>query len=116
MQIIFFIIALIILPICYFYVIERMEVKAISNPPRFMVFCIFGTFGGWFLALALSPSGLAAICMMFLLTVSPIALIMTSAVTWSKRKQSIYHRISALIGFTYLVLLIIGIITAVIMR
>jgi len=109
MQVICFIIALIICPICYFYIIERMDVAAIKDPPRLCIFCIFGTIGGWFLAMALSPSGLAAMCVVFLITVSPIALLITSPVTSSKRRQSLYHKISAWIGFSYLILLILGV-------
>ena len=116
MQVILFIIALIILPIGYFYVLERMDTAPIDSPPRLCIFCIFGTLGGWFLALALSPSGLAAMCMMFLITISPIALLITSTVSWRERQQSIYHKGSALIGFSYLILLSLGVISLILVK
>ncbi|MBT8449784.1 MAG: hypothetical protein KJO69_08845, partial [Gammaproteobacteria bacterium] len=110
------IIALIILPIGYFYVLERMDTAAINNPPRLCIFCIFGTLGGWCLALALSPSGLAAMCLIFLITVSPIAVMISSAITWGERQQSIYHKSSALIGFSYLILLSLGVTSSILVK
>ena len=115
MHVIYFIIALILCPIGYIYVLERMNKKAINNPPRLCLFCIFGTLGGWFLALALSPSGLTATCVVFLVTVSPLALLITSTITLSERRQSIYHKVSAWIGLSYLVLLCLGVITTMLM-
>ena len=104
MQILFLIIAFIVCPTVYFYVVERMNKDEVKNPPQACLFCIVGTVGGWFLALGISPSGLTALCMMFLIFVSPIAVIITSFVTRQEKHQSRYHKMISFLGLIYSIL------------
>ena len=62
------ILALLVCPALYLALCLRMRCLGISRPPYASYFFLFGTVGGWVLALAVSPSGLAVSCMIFLLT------------------------------------------------
>jgi hypothetical protein len=66
LRLIFLIFALLGCPALYVALIIRMRRAGVVHPPEFPFFFLFGTFGGWFLAIALSPSGLAALCSIFL--------------------------------------------------
>ena len=101
MQITLLLLALLGCPIGYVALISRMRAQRIENPPIIPMFCLFGTIGGWLLAFALSPSGLAAMCIIFLITIAPIVLLVASVRLSALKTKTIYHRISMWSGFSY---------------
>lgn len=92
-------------PIVFLALVSRMRDQGIERPPVILMFFLFGTMGGWMLAFALSPSGLAATCIVFLFTAAPIALFVTSARLSSMKNKTGYHRVSMWSGFSYPVVL-----------
>lgn len=105
MQMVLLILAGLGCPIAYGALISRMRTQRIEKPPIIPMFFLFGTIGGWMLAFALSPSGLAAMCIIFLMTAAPIALFVASVGLSSMRNKTIYHRVAMWSGFTYPVFL-----------
>ena len=101
LQLFFLAAALLVCPALYVMLIIRMRRKAVMHPPEFAYFCLFGTLGGWFLAVALSPSGLMVICVLFLGTIAPVSLLGTSIYLVRRPERSIYHRIALWTGGTY---------------
>lgn len=101
MQILLLILAGLAYPIAYVALVSRMRTQKIEKPPITPMFFLFGTIGGWMLAFALSPSGLAAMCIIFLMTAAPIALFVASVGLSSIKNKSIYHRIAMWGGFSY---------------
>jgi len=97
--------AFLIWPACYVILIVRMRSVGIARPPWLPLFFLFGTFGGWLLAFALSPSGLTAICVLFLATAAPLSVLMSSIYLVCRPERSIYHRIALWGGFAYVAML-----------
>lgn len=88
-------------PIAYLALVFRMRNQKIVKPPIAPMFFLFGTVGGWILAFTLSPSGLTAMCIIFLVTIAPIALFLTSLGLTFVKNRTIYHQISMWGGFSY---------------
>ncbi|RBP40532.1 hypothetical protein DES53_108239 [Roseimicrobium gellanilyticum] len=86
------ILALLVLPACYLALCYRMHRTGITRPPHVPYFFLFGTVGGWLLALALSPSGWTATTIISLITLAPMALLTSAWWLRSRRTLSIYHR------------------------
>jgi len=101
MQIVLLVLALLVCPIAYIALVHRMKTQVIDEPPVMPMFFLFGTIGGWLLAIGLSPSGLTATCIVFLITVAPIALFIASAGLCATQHRTIYHRVSIWSGFIY---------------
>lgn len=64
-------------------------------------------------ALALSPSGLAAMCIVFLVTFAPLSLVISAIYLMNRPERSNYHRLAIWSGFTYPALLAIWILVIV---
>jgi len=67
-------------------------------------FVLFGLVGGACLALALSPSGLAALCIVFLMTVGPIGSLVCSLGLQLIRTRSKAETIAMILGYSYTLL------------
>lgn len=55
--------------------------------------------------MALSPSGMAAMCVLFLVTVAPVVLLVTSILLATRREGTLFHHIAMWSGFAYPTLL-----------
>jgi hypothetical protein len=64
-------------------------------------FVLFGIVGGACLALALSPSGLTAICIVFLMTAGPVGCLACSAGLQKRRSRSRPESVAMIIGYCY---------------
>ena len=102
---IFAVLGLLVCPAGYIALCVRMHKSGIQRPPYIPFFFVFGTVGGWMLALALSPSGLTAMSLIFLVTLTPLALVASSIYLVFQSERSSYHRFALWSGFTYPVLL-----------
>ena len=94
-------VAVLVLPIAYFALVSHMRRIKLDEPPFVPLFFAFGTVGGWMLAFALSPSGLTAMCIIFLVTAAPVALLITSFRLSLLKNLTVYHRIPMWCGFAY---------------
>ena len=111
---IFLIMALLVCPAAYITLCLRMRTAGVQRPPYVPFFFVFGTVGGWMLALALSPSGLAATSLIFLATLTPLALIISSIYLMRQPERSSYHRFALWSGFAYPALLVLWIMVIVV--
>ena len=101
MQTITLIAALVLCPAAYLATLWRMHARGVTKAPVLPMFFLFGTAGGWLLALALSPSGLAAVFMAFLLTAAPLALLVSAIQLARRPERSGFHRAAMGGGFAY---------------
>ena len=102
---IFLFLALLVCPTAYLILCVQMRRARIQRPPYVPYFFIFGTLGGWMLAMAFSPSGLAATSLVFLATLAPLALVVSSIYLVKQPERSNYHKAALWTGFGYPVLL-----------
>lgn len=93
-------IALVGWPGCFWLLYGVMCELEVPRPPT-LPFFVFGTIGGWLLAFALSPSGLAASCVLFLVTVAPLALLASSVYLALRPERTVFHRVAMWSGFGY---------------
>ncbi len=84
--------AFLVVPSGYVVLCLRMQRATVPQAPYLPFFFVFGTVGGWCLGLALSPSGPAALSVVFLATLAPLALLGSAAWLWHLRAVSPYHR------------------------
>ena len=104
------------LPIAYLRLCRSMRENVLPHPPRVAFFFLFGTVGGWVLAFMLSPSGLAARCILLMVTVSPITLLISSVYLASRPERSFLHRLAMWSGVGYCALLALGAVTIKLMH
>jgi hypothetical protein len=64
-------------------------------------FALFGTLGGWAIAIATSPSGIAAACAVFLATVAPTACLVSAIVVSCRRKKGRADWVALTGGYLY---------------
>ena len=115
-RLVLFAVAVIGLPIAYVRVCRKMRARAIPHPPRVPFFFLFGTVGGWVLAFMLSPSGLAATCIVLMVSAAPLAILVSSAYLAIRRERSSFHRVAMWSGFAYCGILAAGVITAMLVH
>jgi hypothetical protein len=69
-------------------------------------YVLFGTLSGWCLGIAMSPSGLAATCMIFLTTIAPLSCLISSIVLQVRGGRTRLEEVAIISGYIYPVLLI----------
>jgi hypothetical protein len=106
--------ALIVCPAAYMYLVFRMKKVGIKAPPIIGYFCLFGTTGGWFLAMSMGATPIAAACGFFLLTFAPLSLLAVSLFLFRQRRLSVYHRVVYWGSTVYVILWIFLILSIVI--
>ncbi len=104
-QLMLTLLALVACPLIYAALCDQMRASAIANPPSGPFFCLFGTCGGWLLAIAFFPSVLAVVCGLFLFTIAPIALAVSALRLSKSPERTLYHRVAILACTAYPVLL-----------
>ena len=105
-------VAVIGLPAGYVGVCRSMRQRGVPHAPYIPFFLLFGTVGGWVLAFMLSPSGLAAMCVVLMVSAAPLAVLIASAYLAFRRERTPFHRFAIWGGFAYCGLLAVGVITA----
>jgi hypothetical protein len=113
---IFAVSGLLICPAAFITLCVRMRKSDIQRPPYIPFFFVFGTVGGWMLALALSPSGLTAVSIVFLVTLAPLALIASSLYLVNRSERSSYHRFALWSGPTYAALLAVWVLVIMVIE
>ena len=106
-NILFLTLALLIVPIAYIALCIRMKSYRPSGLCYVAYFVLFGTVGGWCLAFGLSPSGLAATCIVFLITLAPPACLVFSLVLQFRLIRTQFEEVSILGGYSYPGLLLV---------
>jgi hypothetical protein len=97
-----------VLPCAYLGLCLWMLVKKVPRPPFVSYFFLFGVAGGWTFAVAMSPSGLAAVSIIFLIVIAPLSTVLGAALVWSRRSLTWYHRCALALSLCYPALLIVG--------
>lgn len=115
MQMIFLGAALVACPMAYLGTLAWMRAKRVPSIPVGALFMIFGTIGGWLLAIALSPSGLAAGCVIFLITVAPVGLFFGAARIAYMKERGIYHHVTVAVCLLYPLVLVGFVVCGVLM-
>jgi len=105
MHIALLILALIVCPVGYIYLILHMRRQKVERRAVIPMLLLFGTIGGWMLTFSFSPSGIAAMGSLFLYTVAPLALILSSVSLAPTSQRNIYHNVAMWSGFVYPVIL-----------
>ena len=82
----------------FFFRMFRRSVHRLCYPAYFF---LFGIVGGWCLAIGLSPSGLAAACIVFLLTLAPLACLGASACLNFCRNRGRFENTAMVLGYSY---------------
>jgi len=104
-QLMLTLLALVACPFTYAALCDQMRASAIANPPSGPFFYLFGTCGGWLLAIAFFPSPLAAVCVLLLITFAPVALAVSALRLSKSPERTLYHRVAILACTAYPVLL-----------
>ena len=103
-----FVVAAVVLPSTYLGLCVWMLLENVPRPPFVSYFFLFGVAGGWTFALAMSPSGLAAASLVFLMFIAPFGTLLGAAVVWRRRSLTWYHRCALALSLCYPALLIVG--------
>jgi hypothetical protein len=85
-----------------------MLLRKVPKPPYLSYFFLFGVVGGWALAFAMSPSGLAASSIVFLLFLAPVGTLVGAASVWARRSLSWYHRVALYLSLGYPATVLVG--------
>lgn len=101
LNILFLGLALIVVPLSYIALCIRMKSYQASRLCYAAYFVLFGTVGGWCLALGLSPSGLAAMCIIFLGTAAPLACLASSLTLQFRSARTRFEKVAIIGGYTY---------------
>jgi hypothetical protein len=72
----------------------------------FAYFCLFGAFGGWCFAFAVSPSGLTSASIIFLVTVVLAACLISALVLQFRKQKSRFEKVAMVGGYAYPLLII----------
>jgi hypothetical protein len=83
----------------------RRKVHRFCYPAYFF---LFGIVGGLCLAIALAPSGLAAACMVFLMTLAPLACLGASACLNFLKSRGRFENVAMILGYVYSGLIFTG--------
>lgn len=110
------VVAALVLPIGYIRLCDSMRERDVPRPPRVAFFFLFGTVGGWVLAFMLSPSGLAAMCIVLMLSLAPLAMLACSTYLAVQPERTSFHRFAMWSGFAYCGILTLGVITAMLVH
>ena len=71
-------------------------------------FFLLGIAGGSCIALGLSPSGLAALCIVFLITVAPLACLLASVALHCQRVRGRFENVAMILGYCYSCLVLLA--------
>jgi hypothetical protein len=93
-----------ILPVGFLSLCVVMAKRDVHRTTVRAYFFLFGTVGGWCLAFALSPSGLAAMCIMFLLMTSPVCLVSSLFLRRARKDRNRFDSVAMYGGYAYSVL------------
>ena len=94
-------IAAIVLPGAYLVLCYRLNTQKAWWFTYLAYYCLFGTLGGWLFAFSMSPSGLAATSIVFLLTAALGACIACSVILATRPQKSRAEKIAMIGGFAY---------------
>ena len=90
-----------VVPALYLALCFRMARRKVHRLCYPAYFFLFGIAGGLCLAIGLSPSGLAAVCMVFLMTIAPLACLGASACLNFCRNRGRFENTAMVLGYTY---------------
>jgi hypothetical protein len=95
------VIALVVLPILYLSLCVWMAVERVWWFTYVSYFIVFGTFGGWIFAFAMSPSSLTAASIVFLITVAFLSCVVSSLILLRRKNRTRFDSVAMVCGFSY---------------
>jgi hypothetical protein len=108
-----FLVAVVLLPCAYLGLCVWMLTKKIPRPPLVSYFLLFGVLGGWTFAFAMSPSGLAALSIVFLGVIAPMGTLLGAALVLRRRSLTWYHRCALYLSLSYPVAVVVAVLCVV---
>ena len=93
--------ALVGVPAAFLAFCVLLFVRRVSWPTYLAYFVLFGTVGGWALAFALSPSGLTAACIVFLMTFVPLGCLLTALLLQFRPRRGLLEPLAMIGGYLY---------------
>lgn len=93
--------ALGVIPALYLALRSRMIERKVHPHCHSAYFYLFGIAGGLCLAIGLSPSGLAAACMVFLMTLAPLACLVASVRLSLCPNRGRFENVAMVLGYVY---------------
>jgi hypothetical protein len=100
--------ALVVVPALFLGLCLRMARRKVHRFCYPAYFFLFGIVGGLCLAVVLSPSGLAAVCMVFLMTLAPLASLGASACLNFAKGRGRFENVAMILGYGYSGLIFTG--------
>ena len=101
--------------ITYFIIVQKMKNREVPELPEVELFFVFGTYGILLIIILVDFfslwSGLASIATFSAVTLGPILMLITARKTFHKRKLTIYHNIIFLLSISYILIIVILIIS-----
>lgn len=100
-RILSFVLALVVIPAAFAALctwMARKQAYWVCYPAYFF---LFGIAGGGCIALGLSPSGLAALCILLLITAAPVACFLSSAVLNTRQNRGRFENMAMILGYAY---------------
>jgi hypothetical protein len=96
-----FALALAVVPAVYLAFCARMRARKVHRLCYQAYFYLFGIAGGFCLALSLSPSGLTGMCIVFLVTIAPLASLIASVRLNACPVRGRFENVAMVMGYLY---------------
>lgn len=97
-----------VIPLCYIALCFRLVAQRADGFSFLAQFILFGTAGGWFLAVGYYPSAFSVGCFLFLLTVAPLACLLSSFVLRKNKERHRYDSAAIRAGSIYVRLVVVA--------
>jgi len=93
--------ALLVVPVLFIALCVWMAKRRVHWLCYPAYFFLFGIVGGGCIAVGLSPSGLAALCIVFLMMAAPIACLCASIALHTRRGRGRFENVAMVLGYCY---------------
>jgi hypothetical protein len=100
-------------PIAYFVLCAWMFLRRVWWFTYCAYFFLFGSFGGWCFALAMSPSGLTAASIVFLVSAALVACLISALILQFRKQKSRFDKVAMIGGYAYPLLMVAYFLNAV---
>jgi len=100
-RLIFLALAGAVVPSAYLALCVWMFLRRVWWFTYFAYFCLFGALGGWCFALAMSPSGLTATSIVFLVSIVLFSCLASALILQFRKQKNRFEKIAMIGGYVY---------------